>query len=804
MRSTLINLYIYRGITSFIRALHELRRMRLPLLTAVHLQRSVAYGHHHLLAKLVPRHILKHPWVPHSCDRHLMMFSRLLRPLTSLKKVTSVHGEDALRHFRTAWTPFLPIVLTFLGQGPAAPAEAPPAATPPPPTPISIRFPVAGKTPQTAPITSVFDHSMSAPYKAGADGIVVAFTGDRGDVGPGSLSVKVGNTEVIVSWLALNWAQSYTLRCNGEIVYQGSDISFKHTGLRNGVRYRYSLSTLDVNGYTHSGLSVVAVPSTTNKTVQGTDSCDTFRSSSNQIFDFEFNGKYVGASSCGGKAFLSYEGHPGFDYGFPFGTPVSPAIGGVVSYTDNGAGKATSYNVLTLTSTDGSGYKVHYLHLSSYYDGATGKVMRVKTLDVACSPAEIEECPTCAQPGEVVSKDRVDPIGYVGNYSGTWCGVRAHLHFEVSKSDVPVDPYGWLGTGTDPYTRTVNTTLWETTPALVVQGTLDGKPWPSSGTGSLNYNINGPQHFILLGLGVPATTAVAPPGSYTATYISGGPPNSTLLGISPCAGPLLTSCTAPLAAGQSLSFTLNFASDICVAAQLSGRTNNLFWPSAIGTSLASCAPPPFSVSCACLPNPVSINQTTTCTSQMSGGTALFQYAWTTEGGSMGTLSSAFTSYSSSGTQTVNLSVTDSSPAPQTRSTSCPVQVNPAPLTATCSANPGQIFPGQSVTITTTPSGGTVPYQYSVNGGAFTSSSSESIQEPSSATPGLRSVSVIVKDSGASTTTATCGYAVVAPPTVTASCLVNGSAVPITVDTGTQLNFAVTASGGTSQIGRAHV
>ena len=146
---------------------------------------------------------------------------------------------------------------------------------------------------------------------------------------------------------------------------------------------------------------------------------------------------------------------------------------------------------------------------------------------------------------------------------------------------------------------------------------------------------------------------------------------------------------------------------------------------------------------------------------------------------------------------MNLSVTDSSPAPQTRSTSCPVQVNPAPLTATCSANPGQIFPGQSVTITTTPSGGSVPYQYSVNGGSFTSWSSQIIQEPSSATPGLRSVSVIVKDSGASTTTATCGYAVVAPPTVTASCLVNGSAVPITVDTGTQLNFAVTASGGTS-------
>jgi GH25 family lysozyme M1 (1,4-beta-N-acetylmuramidase) len=35
-----------------------------------------------------------------------------------------------------------------------------------------------------------------------------------------------------------------------------------------------------------------------------------------------------------------------------------------------------------------------------------------------------------------------------------------HLHFEVQLSGVPVDPYGWQGTGTDPYTRALNVNLW--------------------------------------------------------------------------------------------------------------------------------------------------------------------------------------------------------------------------------------------------------------------------------------------------------------------------------------------------------
>jgi len=42
-----------------------------------------------------------------------------------------------------------------------------------------LDFPIKGHTPYTAPISSVFDHSMVKPYNS--DRKVIAFTGERGD-----------------------------------------------------------------------------------------------------------------------------------------------------------------------------------------------------------------------------------------------------------------------------------------------------------------------------------------------------------------------------------------------------------------------------------------------------------------------------------------------------------------------------------------------------------------------------------------------------------------------------------------------
>ena len=41
-----------------------------------------------------------------------------------------------------------------------------------------LRFPLRNKSPYTAAINTVFDHSMADPYKA--DGVVTAYTGEEG------------------------------------------------------------------------------------------------------------------------------------------------------------------------------------------------------------------------------------------------------------------------------------------------------------------------------------------------------------------------------------------------------------------------------------------------------------------------------------------------------------------------------------------------------------------------------------------------------------------------------------------------
>ena len=121
---------------------------------------------------------------------------------------------------------------------------------------------------------------------------------------------------------------------------------------------------------------------------------------------FSINGQYLGGS------YLSYDGHPGYDYRTvdqdPSGqTNVLAAAGGVVKWV---AGSA--YNTIIIDHENG--YTTHYLHLSSRI---TADGSRVNTGDV---------------------------IGVSGD---TGSPGNPHLHFEVQYHAVPVDPYGWSGAG---------------------------------------------------------------------------------------------------------------------------------------------------------------------------------------------------------------------------------------------------------------------------------------------------------------------------------------------------------------------
>jgi surface antigen len=83
--------------------------------------------------------------------------------------------------------------------------------------------------------------------------------------------------------------------------------------------------------------------------------------------------------------------------------------------------------------------------------------------------------------------------------------------------------------------------------AITVNATLDGSPW----NGSVNYSVSGPMSFS--GNNVSADFQNRSAGTYTVSYISGGPANSIFSAVSP-------SSTQTLAGGGSVVFTLIFAS----------------------------------------------------------------------------------------------------------------------------------------------------------------------------------------------------------------------------------------------------
>jgi len=108
-----------------------------------------------------------------------------------------------------------------------------------------------------------------------------------------------------------------------------------------------------------------------------------------------------------------------------------------------------------------------------------------------------------------------------------------------------------------------------TSGTMSVSATLDGSVW----SGRVQYRIDGPYSYPYSL--VPASFTGAPVGTYTLTYLSGGPSGATLSTITP-------SSTQQLPSGGSIGFTLNFhsaAGTVYVAATLDGKT----WKTQVGS-----------------------------------------------------------------------------------------------------------------------------------------------------------------------------------------------------------------------------
>lgn len=128
---------------------------------------------------------------------------------------------------------------------------------------------------------------------------------------------------------------------------------------------------------------------------------------------FNINGNYVGTQATGSST-LNYDGHPGYDYRVPIGTNVLAAADGEVIVADSIDNDASGKYVKI---GHPEGYETLYMHLNELFVGTTDKVKR----------------------GQLIAK------------SGNTGGVSPHLHFEVRKNGIPVDPYGWKGAlGQDP------------------------------------------------------------------------------------------------------------------------------------------------------------------------------------------------------------------------------------------------------------------------------------------------------------------------------------------------------------------
>jgi murein DD-endopeptidase MepM/ murein hydrolase activator NlpD len=169
-----------------------------------------------------------------------------------------------------------------------------------------------------------------------------------------------------------------------------------------------------------------------------------FRNSSGS--NFVLNGHYSGGVT---PNYLFYDGHPGYDYRTTDQNPtgrvdvLAAAAGTVVCVSlrtvdgadmnrEENAGACTEGRTQGEIKIDhGNGYFTVYLHLSS---------------------ADVHANNT------VVGGQRIGLSGETGAQGSS------HLHFEVRKNIggilVPVDPYGWQGSGPDPYTRATNVHLW--------------------------------------------------------------------------------------------------------------------------------------------------------------------------------------------------------------------------------------------------------------------------------------------------------------------------------------------------------
>jgi len=208
-------------------------------------------------------------------------------------------------------------------------------------------------------------------------------------------------------------------------------------------------------------------------------------------------------------------------------------------------------------------------------------------------------------------------------------------------------------------------------------------------------------------------------------------------------------------------------------------------------------PPPLTASFVTSPSAPTVGMNITFTPSVSGGTAPYSYKWNFGDGTSAIVSSPGHLYETAGSFTVTLTVKDSSSSQKaaTSQQSITVSSPPSTLTTSFTYSPSSPQTGQQITFTGSGSGGISPYTFSwafgdgLNGTGSTTSHSY-------ASAGTYAVTLTVNDSSSQRQTASSqqSITVTSPPPLLAASFTFSPSSP---ETGQQVTFSASASGGTS-------
>lgn len=172
---------------------------------------------------------------------------------------------------------------------------------------------------------------------------------------------------------------------------------------------------------------------------------------------FNFGLNYVGTSNIGGKFYLCYDGHPGYDYPFTKGTPIHSATAGILcvatsktAYDGSSLWRNQDYCPLSKAGgTNWNGYHTFYIiHKSLLFNGSVDDYMTVYLHNSDLAPS-VEGVIKENGYALVMDREYVADVGKVGTTGN-------HLHFETYKWN----PAEVRWDRVDPYGDGVNNILW--------------------------------------------------------------------------------------------------------------------------------------------------------------------------------------------------------------------------------------------------------------------------------------------------------------------------------------------------------